>query len=92
MAYTAANHEAFVERVQKQMVTFQGLLEETETIDQIYINETASGGDPDFVDHSIATSAEVIDTVVFMRAYRDFITGNAVATLDRRPNISPFLQ
>ncbi len=61
-------------------------------MDEIYTNETASGVDAAFVDMDIATAQEHVDGIVFMRDLVDFIEGNAVATLDRRSNISAFTQ
>ena len=92
MAYSSANHERFSERVQKFMVIVQGLRDEGEAIDQVYVNETASGSDSEFVDTPIATKQEHIDAIVFYRVFKDFVEGGAVATLDRRANITPFLQ
>ena len=92
MAYSAPKHEVFSDRMRDFFGSVQNLLEEGERLDQIYINETASASDVAFVDTSNATKQEHIDGIVFFRAYRDFIVGNAVVTLDRRPNISPFVQ
>ncbi len=92
MAYSAPKHDVFSDRMKAFFGSIQNLLEEGERIDQIYLNETASGADADFTDTDNATEAEHVAGIVFFRAYRDFIVGNAVATLDRRPNISPFIQ
>ncbi len=58
----------------------------------IYLNETASGIDANFVGTDNATKQEHIDMIVFMEAHKNFIEGGDVPTLDRRPNMTPFLQ
>ncbi len=92
MAYSAPKHAVFSDRMVAWFGSIQNLLEEGERLDQIYIQETSSGVDADFTDTDNAKEAEHVAGIVFFREYRAFIVGNAVATLDRRPSISPFIQ
>lgn len=92
MAYSASKHEVFSKRMEHWMNTYQSLRDELAKIDEIYTNETSSGGDAAFTDTDVATEQEHIDGIVFMRALVDFTEGNAVSTLDRRPNITAFTQ
>ena len=93
MAYSAANHDVFSERMKNWFGSIQNDLEEGERLDQIYVNETVSGSDADFIDTAIATKAEHQDGITFFREFRDFIKGTAaVSQTDRRDKISPFTQ
>ena len=92
MSYEVANHEVYSERTKNWCKAAQSLLEEAKRLDTIYTNETASGADPEFVSNDNGTKDEHIDVVVMYRAYVDYVEGNAVATLDRRPVLSPFTQ
>ena len=92
MSYSAAKHQRFSERMQQWMKTFQAQRDELARIDEIYTNETASGGDAAFTDTDIATEQEHIDGIVMMRALKDFVENSAVATADRTQSISPFTQ
>ena len=92
MAYSAAKHAVFSDRMKNWMNSFQNLRDELARLDEIYTNETSSGSDESFIDTSNATKQEHIDGIVMMRALVDFSEGNAVATSDRRSNISAFTQ
>ena len=92
MAYSLEKHSVFSDRMKNWMNSFQNLRDELARMDEIYINETVSGADADFVDTSNATKKEHIAGIVFMRDLVDFTEGNAVSTLDRRSNISAFTQ
>jgi hypothetical protein len=92
MAYSAAKHSIFSSRMKNWFDSFQNLRDELARMDAIYVNETSSGADSDFVDNSTATKQEHIDGIVFMRALVDFTEGNAVSTLDREANITAFTQ
>ena len=92
MAYSAAKHQIFSQRSEQWMRTFQTLRDELAKLDELYVNETASGAHADFTDTAIATKQEHIDAINMMRALVDFTEGNAVATLDRVSNITAFVQ
>jgi len=92
MAYSADKHAVFSGRMRNWFLAFQGLRDELLRLDEIYVNETASGEAAEFVDTDIATKQEHVDGIVFLRAIKDFTEGTAVATLDRRSNISAFTQ
>lgn len=92
MSYTAENHKVYSERTKNWCKAAQDLLDEGKRMDQIFLNEAASGSDPEYVDNGNGTAAEHTDVVTMIRAYVDFIEGNAVATLDRQPVLSPFTQ
>jgi len=92
MAYSAGKHTTFSRRMQNFFNTFQSLRNEMASLDELYINEAASGGDAAWVDTPIATATEHTDGIVFMRALTDFCEGGVVATSDRRSNITAFVQ
>ncbi|MDA1055013.1 MAG: hypothetical protein O3C40_31715 [Planctomycetota bacterium] len=92
MSYDANNHAVYSERTKNWCKAAQNLIEEAKRLDAIYVNETASGADPEFVANGNGTTAEHQDVVTMWRAYIDYIEGSAVATLDRRPVLSPFTQ
>jgi hypothetical protein len=92
MAYSAPKHDVFSERMKNWMNSFQNLRDELARMDEIYTNETASGADAAFVTTDNASKQEHIDGIVLMRALVDFTEGSAVATLDRRSNITAFTQ
>ena len=92
MAYTAANHVVFSNRIDAWVKQLQDSLDEFARLDMIYLNETGSGSDGDYVDTDNGTAAEHTDVITLGRALVAFAEGDAVATLDRRPIMSPFLQ
>lgn len=92
MAFNARNMVNFSLRMKNWVDNFNAQFHELEDIDRIYIDETASGSDPEFVDTENGTKQEHIDMIVFMRAMKDFRDGGVVSTLDRRSNLTPFLQ
>ena len=92
MAYTANKHDVFSRRMENWMKTVQALRDEIAKLDEIYVNETASGADDAYTDTAIATEAEHTDAIVFGRAFVDFIENGAVSTLDRTSNITAFTQ
>ncbi len=92
MAFTTQNMAEFSKRIQNFCTSFQSQIEEALRLDEIYINETVSGANVDFVDTDIATEQEHVDMIVFMRALSDFRNGGEVDTLNRISNLTPFLQ
>ncbi len=71
MSYSAAKHEVLSDRIKNSMVSFYDVVNrEMETIDDVYINETDSGGDVDFTDTENATKQEHVDAIVAMRAFQ----------------------
>lgn len=92
MAYSTTKHAVFSDRMKNWMNSFQNLRDELARMDEIYTNETSSGADAAFLDTDNATKQEHVDGVVMMRAMVDFTEGEAVATLDRRSNITAFTQ
>ena len=92
MAYSAEKHAVFSDRMKNFMDSFQNLRDEMARLNEIYTNEAISGAHADFVDTPNATKQEHIDGIVLMRRLVDFVEGNAVATLDRRSNITAFTQ
>ncbi len=92
MVYAANKHNVFSDRMMNWFKTFQSLRDELERLDEIYIHETAYGADSAFDDTTNATKQEHIDGVVFLLALRDFVEGGVVPQIDRRPNITVFIQ
>ena len=91
MAYSASDHQKFTVRMQKFMQNMNALRAEGKAIEEIYVNETGSGGDVDFIDTEIATKQEHIDGIVYIMAVEAFNENMAVATLDRTQQMTPFL-
>ena len=92
MAYEARDHNVYSDRTKNWCKAAQSLIEEARRLDQIYLNEAASGADADFIGTNNGTKTEHQDVVTMYRAYIDYIEGAAVATLDRRSVLSPFTQ
>jgi len=92
MAYSAANHEIFSQRVQNWMLSFQNLRDEAAKLDAIFLNEAASGTDPAWGDSLIALAAEHVDAVTMFRDLKSFAENSAVLTTDRQVWITPFVQ
>ncbi len=91
MAYDANKHQIFSDRVQNLARTIQSAREEALLLDAIYINETASGSDPAYIDNDNATAAEHTDMVLLMRSLKAFLENEAVATADRQQWLTAFL-
>lgn len=92
MSYTADNHDAWARRMQRLMERFQAAREEALKLKAIYTNESLSGADPEFVDHSIALKAELQGAVTFCMDLEKFLTNQTVAASDRSQLMTPFLQ
>jgi hypothetical protein len=93
MAYDSNKHDVFARRATNFMRNVQSLYEEAKRLDLVYTNETGSGTDAAWADHSLATEAELVDFVTFSRTLCAMVDGSAaVSQTDRRSNISPFLQ
>ena len=92
MAYDSKHHASFSGRVKDLMRGLKNIQEIVDRLDTIYINETASGIDPAFVDTDDGTEQEFIDAIVTMRDFEKFLTGQAVTPTDHTSRISPFLQ
>ena len=93
MAYSAKKHDIFSQRIKNFAISFEGAMVEAKKLDQVYINEGASGSATDFVGNGTATKQEHIDLIVLIRAFVDFTEGSAAAPqLDRRPNLTAFTQ
>lgn len=86
MAFDANKMQEFSRRVQKAMKACHDTINrEMETLDDIYINETASGAHADFTDTNIATEQEHIDAIVAMRAMQTTLAAQLA-------NFTPWLQ
>ena len=86
MAYDANKHQVFSDRVKAAMRTVHDTINrEMETLDDIYINETASGADAAFTDTDNATEQEHVDAITTMRAFQTTLASNLA-------NITPWLQ
>jgi len=92
MAYNANQHQKFALRTTNWMRQIWQLLQESESLDQIYTEETASGTHGSWVDVGDYTTTELTDAVTFMRSYKALIDGGAaISQTDRTSNITPFL-
>jgi hypothetical protein len=92
MAYTSENHDTFCIRMQRLMQRFQAAREEALKLNAIYVNETTSGTDPEFTDHSIALKTELQDAVTFCTDIEKFVDNQVVPQEDREQWMTPFLQ
>lgn len=92
MAYSANKHDVFSGRMKNWFNSLQNLRDELGRLDEIYTHEAASGDDDAFTDTDIATKAEHVAGIVFMRALVDFVENGVVSQADRTSNITPFAQ
>ena len=92
MSYSPSDHQAFSKRVQNFILRVQSLREEAAVLEAIYVNETASGANANFIDTSIALAAEHIDAILWMQSFAAFNENGSVDTVDRSQWITPFVQ
>lgn len=84
--YNADLHLAFSNRIKAAMVACHDVINrEMETLDDIYINEAASGSHADFSDTANATEAEHVDAIVAIRAMQTTLAAQL-------SNFTPWLQ
>ena len=92
MAYTAAMHQVWKDRVKAAFQQQQALQEEAARLVAIWRDEAASGTDPNFVDVDGITVAQLNAAVTQFSEFEVFMDGSAPTTQeDRRPRVSPFL-
>ena len=96
MAYDQAKHNVFAERMRNWVRELKQLYAEAGDMDDIYLNEGESGNHAAFVDHDIATEAELVDGIILMRRLRDALAldgqSNNLTSEDQTARITPFLQ
>ena len=86
MSYSPQNHDVFSDRIKAAMVAISDVIDrETEVLDDIYINETVSGTDPNFIDTENGTAQEHTDAIVAFRAFQATYAAQLA-------NITPWLQ
>ena len=86
MSYSPQNHDVFSDRIKAAMVAVSDVIDrEMEVLDDIYVNETDSGNDPNFVDTANGTAQEHTDAIVAFRAFQATYTAQLT-------NITPWLQ
>ena len=96
MAFDAQRMTAFSNRARNWIQNLKAAYEEAGTLDDIYVNEAASGGDPAWADTDNATAAEHVDAIIVMRRVRDALAmdgqTDAIASEDQTARITPLLQ
>lgn len=96
MAYDANKHAAFSDRCRDWVRNMKQAYVEAGDLDDIYINESSSGGDAAFTDTDNATEAEHVDAIILMRRLRDCLAmdgqSSAIASEDQTARITPWLQ
>ena len=89
MAWSANKNDVFFRRAQNWAASLVNLVEERDRLIALYNNE--ANGDPAFVDHAVATTAELVALAGVMNAVDDAINNGTVAQQDRMPLLTPFL-
>ncbi len=96
MAFSADHMTTFSERTKNWIQNLQNAYAEAGKLDDIYINESASGTDPAWVDTPNATAAEHVDAIVLMRRLRDALAldgqSQTLTAEDQTARMTPFLQ
>jgi hypothetical protein len=90
MAFDASQNQAFYDRVAAFARSLQGDREEAQQLVDIW-NAEGISGDPDFVAVPPHTTGEITDMITVSLALLDFFNNAAVATADRKANLTPFL-
>ena len=86
MAYSAAKHAVFSNRVKASMVALHDSINrEMEVLDDIYTNEAISSAHADFTDTDNATKQEHVDAINAMRAFQTTLAAQLA-------NVTPWLQ
>ena len=86
MAYDAAKHQVFSQRIKNVMFAIHDHINrESEVLDDIYINETTSGAHADFVDTALGTKQEHIAAITALRAMQTTLAAQLA-------NFTPWLQ
>lgn len=89
MAWSQQKNDVFFERARNWAGALQNLLEERGRLVALYDNEAS--GDPDFVDHEIATKTELGALKDVMDAVDALVNNGVVAQEDRVDKLTPFL-
>ena len=89
MAWSPQKNEVFFRRAEAWAANMTNLLEERDRLIDLYTNEAS--GDAAFVDHNIATTAELIALAGVMNAVNDVINNGVVSQSNRVPLLTPFL-
>lgn len=92
MAFTDSNMQTFSKRIQNWMLAAQNLRDESARLTAIYVNETASGSDPQWGDTGIALAAEHVDAINCFLDFKKFWENVELAAVDRQVWITPFTQ
>jgi hypothetical protein len=90
MAWNASNQQTFVARQKSFARAMQDLRDEAARLVELWNAEGVSG-DPAFVDTDGITTTEQTDLVTLFGALDDFFNNQAVATSDRKTNLTPFI-
>ena len=70
MSYNANQHATVVQRIENAMRAVNDVIaREMAELDDIYIEETASGADPAWTDHGDYTEGELVNAIVAFRAF-----------------------
>ena len=89
MAWSPQKNEIFFQRARNWAGSLQNLLEERNRLTALYDNEAT--GDPDFIDHEIATKIELGALKDVMDAVDALVNNGVVAQEDRVDKLTPFL-
>lgn len=96
MAYDANKHNVFSDRCKAFITNLHNAYIEAGKLDDIYLEESASGTDPAWVDTSNATAAEHVDAIIVMRRLRDALAfdgqSNTITPEDQTARFTPWLQ
>lgn len=86
MAFSDSKNRVFHERMKNCMKSlYEVAFDEGERLDNIYLNEAASGADAAFVDTDVSTAAECTEGIVLIRALQTFLA-------DHIARMTPFIQ
>jgi len=89
MAWDASKNDIFFRRAQNWAAQLVSMLEERDRLIALYNNE--ANGDPAFVDHAVATTAELVSLAGVMNAIDNVVNNGVVTQQDRMPLLTPFL-
>lgn len=96
MAFDANKMQVFSQRMQNLLRELRQLYIEAGDLDDIYLNEAASGVDAAWADTEIATAAEHVDGIIVARRLRDALAFDgqtaAIVSEDQTSRFTPFLQ
>ena len=89
MAWSQQKNDVFFKRAQNWAASLWSLLEERDRLVALYDNEAS--GDPDFIDHSIATKVELGVLKDVMDSVDALVHDGVVSQENRVDKLTPFL-